>query len=87
MTHGEAASYFKGLIVCADWVDASYIDGVKVEAIRTAIEAMKERKAGKWIRDRYCSNCDWSNEDVYFTSNWTGKYCPNCGIKMEGAEE
>jgi NADH pyrophosphatase NudC (nudix superfamily) len=38
---------------------------------------------GRWIKDRYCSNCGWSNEDVWFTASWTGRYCPNCGAKME----
>lgn len=44
MTDEEAASYFEELIECADVVDASYTDCVKVEAIRTAFKALKERK-------------------------------------------
>ena len=55
-------------------------------ALMMAIEALQEQKVGKWVKDRYCSNCEWSNEDVYFTSGWTGNYCPNCGTKMEGAD-
>lgn len=51
------------------------------------IEEHKTDKMGRWVVGRYCSNCDWSNEDVYFTSTWTGKFCPNCGSKMEGADK
>ena len=53
-----------------------------------ALEAKEdgERKIGRWINDRYCSNCGWSNEDVYFTAGWTGRYCPNCGVEMIAEE-
>lgn len=74
----------KDIDVCS--LDATFEETAKSCAIRSAIEELEERKTGRWIRDRYCSNCGWSNEDVYFTSNWTGKYCPDCGAKMEGAE-
>lgn len=41
MTNEEAASYFKEILECADLVDASYTDCVKVEAIRTAFKALQ----------------------------------------------
>lgn len=41
MTREEAASYFEEILKCADFVDASYIDCVKVEAIRTAFAALQ----------------------------------------------
>lgn len=47
MTDEEAASYFEELIECADVVDASYTDCVKVDAIRTAFKALKERKTAQ----------------------------------------
>ena len=53
-------------------------------AIRMAIEALKERKAGKWIPQinfgnhrRYaCSLCGKEGFEG-------DKYCSNCGAKME----
>ena len=67
-----------------------------------AIEALQEQKVGKWIGDNgkevyldefgntkhscHCSVCgDWLvASDEY---GCRGRYCPNCGAKMEGAEE
>lgn len=49
-------------------------------------------KVGKWLEKRYgynyCSVCGglagfYENEGENFLSN----YCPNCGARMEGAEE
>ena len=51
-------------------------------AIDTAIEALKERKSGKWIKDIYgnvvCSEC----KRKPICGNLTA-YCPHCGAKME----
>lgn len=59
-----------------------------------------ERKTGKWIRRHYvcedgkldtfiCSECRY--ECCYDAETGVSaedyKYCPNCGAKMEGAEE
>ena len=51
----------------------------------------EERKTGKWEIRRsktsgvlfyHCSCCEWCN------TNWVKyHYCPNCGARMEGAEE
>lgn len=96
MTKEEVARYFKELIRCADWVEDSYIDGVKVEAIRSAIEELEERKTGKWIEkdgwdgDVYydCSACGESWTTIEGTP-WDNdmNYCPHCGAKMEGADD
>ena len=60
------------------------------EALSLAIDALKERKTGKWVaaqKDgcvtysnayRQCTSC---NERVFLGN--TMRYCPNCGAKME----
>ena len=70
--------------------------GLADEAKQMAIEALKERKTGKWIEkdgwdgDVYydCSVCGESWTTIEGTP-WDNdmNYCPNCGAKMEGAEE
>lgn len=59
-------------------------------AIRMAIQALKEQKVGHWIFGETmghswmkCSECCVSQDGQ--TACFT--YCPNCGAKMEGAEE
>ena len=69
MTNEETASYFEEIIKGADWVDASYTDGVKVEAIRTAFKALQERKTGKWVQ-RDIRNC------------YTVYRCSECGMDL-----
>ena len=65
------------------------------KALEMAIQELQEQKVGKWIlldecanSGYYCSNCHkklvkegWSNTVKKI------KFCPNCGAKMEGAEE
>ena len=65
------------------------------EALDMAIKSLDERKTGRWIvldecanSGCYCSNCrkklvkeGWSNTVKKI------KFCPNCGAKMERAEE
>ena len=60
-----------------------------------SMPTIEERKTGRWIvldecanSGCYCSNCrkklvkeGWSNTVKKI------KFCPNCGAKMEGAEE
>lgn len=56
-------------------------------AIDTAIEALQERKTGKWIKDIYgnvvCSECRANRRD-----NRIGHiaFCNSCGAKMEVEE-
>ena len=44
--------------------------------------AEQESKYGKWIVDRYCSECEWDKQEADYTSGWREDYCPNCGAKM-----
>lgn len=40
---------------------------------------------GKWRRDKYCSCCNWFEEDADtgFILMSLYKYCPNCGAEMD----
>lgn len=97
MTNEEAASYFEEIIECADFVDASYTDCIKVEAIRTAYKALQERKTGKWVRNDYqpvqpagylMYHCTVCGREI--SSKYHGKksmleafpFC-HCGARME----
>ena len=57
------------------------------KAIKAAIKALsQEQKSGKWIDINgiyaECSNC---NEEIYITGDF--KFCPNCGVRMEGSDK
>lgn len=42
-----------------------------------------ERKKGKWLIDRICSECGWAlNSNVYVHLGY--KFCPYCGADMRG---
>lgn len=67
------------------------------EAINMAIEALKDRPQGKWIKtsdgdgwnDWYvfkCPLCGATIEDRQYRS-WEYNFCPNCGAKMKGGAE
>lgn len=42
-----------------------------------------EVSEGKWIAERYCSNCEWDKKTRSIPTN----YCPNCGAKMKGQND
>ena len=67
----------------------SYVDGIT--AINMAIEALQERKTGKWIRvDSNTFKCSKCGNFLNFRGLNAGRgdanYCPNCGAKMEVGE-
>lgn len=39
-----------------------------------------EVKRGKWVADRYCSNCEYDRKERLFDQY--PNYCPNCGATM-----
>lgn len=57
------------------------------EAVAKLIIA--ERKTGKWIEERTYMECPICHDVWHYEKNQTErfKYCPQCGAKMEGAEE
>lgn len=68
---------------------------VKVINEQPTIEAVQERKKGRWVRHYtrpnvyadlfwHCSVCGYKNENNY--AHIYHKFCPNCGAHMEGAE-
>ena len=63
-------------------------------AINMAIKALSDRPKGEWIWqladngwvDHICSVCGYTeNTDIHVSLGW--KYCPNCGAKLEGADD
>lgn len=85
LTCEEAAEFIKQHC-CPDYPDK--VDGTRWETVmHMAIEALKERKTGKWIKDTYgnvvCSECRANRRD-----NRIGHiaFCNSCGTKMEVEE-
>lgn len=73
-----------------DWIPTK---GEEVDALEMAIEALEERKTGRWIRHESpnlgkcmkvlyeCSVCKaWLGCEYFLRRS----FCPNCGAKMEG---
>ena len=61
-----------------------------IEAIDMAIEALQKRKTGKWIitarNGTLCSECKSGLRKMpMLFGNPLFKYCPFCGLKIEGA--
>ena len=55
-----------------------------INDVSDAIGDVPKPKTGKWIVDRYCSECEWDKKDAELVCNIPTNYCPNCGAKMEG---
>ena len=65
----------------------SHVEGGRYHALSMGIEALKERKHGKWIRENlastsggvypvvHCSECN-------IVGYWEPNFCPNCGARM-----
>ena len=55
------------------------------EPIEMAIEALKERKTGKWVRqtDDYHDYYECENCGIAVGLDDVKNYCPKCGAKME----
>ena len=68
-----------------------YYEGALIYACIIDGTPLPKRKVGKWVIKHtkesqvifpHCSCCDW------YSYNWVmHPFCPNCGAKMEGAEE
>ncbi len=39
-------------------------------------------RKGKWIKNRYCSFCEWDKNDFSYISGWKENFCPCCGVSM-----
>lgn len=46
-------------------------------------ETLSTERIGRWIVERYCSECEWDKKDAELVCNIPTNYCPNCGAKME----
>ena len=80
---------------CRVWCEL-YPDMCQTESceIWWALKALSERPTGEWTWqladngwvDHICSVCGYTeNTDIHVSLGW--KYCPNCGAKMEGADD
>jgi hypothetical protein len=61
------------------------IGGKNMMAIDTA-----ETVTAKWVRRRsslYCPNCNKGYRDQKGQNPFLWNYCPNCGVRIEGAED
>ena len=54
MTREEAASIIEDRVRVTEYVNSSYVDGVDIEALRIAIEALAQPEQ-RWIP---CSECE-----------------------------
>ena len=68
-----------------------FTDREKYHALSMGIDALRERKRGKWIGYK-CSNCGYAavirvehDGNVVWTST-TMNFCPSCWAKMESEE-
>ena len=99
MTREEAAQTIHDLIIAADeGEDGLYLWSDQIEALETAIEALKqpEQKKGKWLSHYEYLKREgfkpsglitfwWCNQCEHGVEHATN-FCPNCGAKIEGEE-
>ena len=78
MTNEEAIGWLESL---------ERLDKEQDVALEMAIEALQERKTGKWYCDMYgvfrCSSCGKSAHLDSRGHAWLDRYCSQCGAKME----
>lgn len=81
---------------CVEWQPAvstsSYTETMIVDGEKTLIDPVSyevgythgqtTNKKGRWIIDRYCSECEWDKKDAELVCNIPTNYCPNCGADM-----
>ena len=63
------------------------IDDIKllyIEINRLQCLLDNKMRVGKWVTDRYCSECEWDKKKAAYTSGWAENFCPNCGVRMKG---
>lgn len=66
------------------------IDDIKLLYIEiNRLQCLLDNKirVGEWVADRYCSKCEWDKKEAAYTSGWRENYCPNCGVKIKGADD
>lgn len=92
MKNDEAIAQLQRWKAYMDSLDADEDERLTVESLDAAIEALHERKTGKWIvtarNGVLCSECKSGTRRMpMLFGNPLYKYCPFCGAKMEGVEE
>lgn len=89
MTREKAIEYLKS----ADVTVGREIKTKTAEALEMAIQALEERKTGRWIEVLFVGNdnYDWECSECGFKDTHSKDvevpFCWHCGAEMEGAEE
>lgn len=83
--------------VCEILADIYPTDGEKVVAVKeidkayeTILNLPYAERRGRWVKDEFGSRCGACGLYAYrdkFDKPWESPYCPNCGARMDGAEE
>lgn len=63
-----------------------YMNDKIMEMIESLPPVTPTEKTGRWVAERYCSECEWDKKDAELVCNIPTNYCPNCGADMRGKE-
>ena len=81
MTREEAIQHIRDVICENNTIKPNMtVFELEKEALYMAIEALQERKTGKWINCGWSIRCSLCNYDMPWAVR---NYCPNCGARME----
>ena len=91
MNFEEVKQMFKKSIDTADTMNQTIENLIQSIYLKGYNDALKhEQKIGKWIDDK-CSVCGKGIEDLISSPEWyrneEPKFCPFCGVKLEGDSE
>lgn len=88
MSKEEAIYRLNALSMMCEYKDAygDYVDTEPYDtAVEMAVEALEERRTGKWIGGElgYCSVCGHEGCASDIWDRCKGMFCPNYGAKLE----
>ena len=86
MTNQDAITLLQLWKAYMDSLDADEDERLTIEAIAVAIEALQERKPGKWIKGGHCcGETEWICPECNASEWRTNRvpFCPWCGNPME----
>ena len=75
----------------AHWIgnEVNGVCHIPLNLCKKVLELLKEaqRKKGKWVCGRYCSECLWTNSNRNALIITTYNFCPRCGADMRGEQD